>query len=103
MFSWLPKNVSTFGGDIDSLLYLIYYVVSVWFVLTYGVIIYCLIRFRYQPERKAQYIHGNTPRQYGWVLGLGAIVLLLDISIDVRGEQVWQKIKGQLPEADVEV
>ncbi len=103
MFSWLPKNVSTFGGDVDSILYLIYYIVGVWFVLTYGAIFYCLIRYRRRPGRPAQYADGNTLRQYGWILGLGVIVLLLDIGIDVRGEQVWQKIKGQLPKPGVQV
>jgi len=103
MFSWLPKNVSTFGGDVDSILYLIYYIVGIWFVLTYAAIIYCLIRYRRRQGQRARYIDGNSLRQYGWILLLGAIVFLLDIGIDVRGEQVWHKIKGELPAPGVQV
>ena len=49
MFRWLPKNVSTYGGDIDSIIYLIYYIVSGWFAVTGGAIIYFLIRYRRCP------------------------------------------------------
>ena len=103
MFSWLPKNVSTFGGDVDSILYLIYYIVAVWFVLTYATIIYCLIRYRHRPGRRAQHVDGNRFRQYGWILALGVVVFVLDIGIDVRGEQVWHKIKGELPAPGAQV
>jgi cytochrome c oxidase subunit 2 len=103
MFRWLPKNVATFGGDVDAIFYFIYYIVAVWFVLTYGAIIYALIRYRRRPGQRALYVHGNTPRQYGWILALGMIVLLLDVTIDVRGERVWEKIKGRMPAPEVQV
>ncbi len=103
MFSWLPKNVSTYGGDIDAILYLIYYIITVWFVLAYGAIIYCLIKYRRRPGQRARYLPGATFRQYGWILVLGAIVLVIDVGIDIRGEQVWHKVKGVLLPADVQV
>ena len=70
MLSWLPKNVSTFGGDVDSIFYLIYYIMAVWFVLTYGAIIYCLIRYRRRPGQRAVYVHGNTARHTAGSSGL---------------------------------
>lgn len=103
MFSWLPKNVSTYGGDVDAILSLIYTVVIVWFFLTYGAIITFLVRYRRRPGHKATYVTGNTLRQYGWVLVLGLIVLLIDIGIDMRGEEVWAKVKRQAPPPDVQV
>jgi cytochrome c oxidase subunit 2 len=103
MLSWLPENVSTFGADVDSVLYLIYYIVAVWFVLTYGAIIYFLIRYRRRPGQRAIYVHGNTFRQYAWILVLGLIVVLLDIGIDIHGEEVWQKVKLRVPPADIQV
>jgi heme/copper-type cytochrome/quinol oxidase subunit 2 len=39
MLRWLPENVSTYGGDVDAIFSLIYAIVGVWFVLTYGAII----------------------------------------------------------------
>lgn len=103
MFSWLPKNVSTFGGDVDSVLYVIYYIVAAWFVLTCGAIIYFVIRYRRRPGQKAIYLTGNTIQQYGWVLALGLIVLVMDVGIDIHGEQVWDKIKLHTPAPDVQV
>ncbi len=103
MLRWLPENVSTFGADIDSLLYLIYYIVTIWFVLTYGAIIYFLIRYRRRPNQRAVYVHGNTFRQYAWILVLGLIVVVLDVGIDIRGAEVWHKVKLNVPPADVQV
>lgn len=103
MLSWLPENVSTFGADIDGLIYLIYYIVLLWFVLTYGAIIYLLIRYRRRAGQPATYVHGNTLRQYGWILILGVIVVLMDVWVDIRGEEVWHKIKLSQPPADVHV
>lgn len=103
MLSWLPKNVSTYGGDMDSIIYLIYYIVLIWFVLTYGAIIYFLFRYRRRTAQRAVYIHGNTFRQYSWILGLGVIILGLDLWIDARGDAVWHKVKIDRPPAAVQV
>jgi cytochrome c oxidase subunit 2 len=101
MFSWLPQNISTYGGDVDAIFYLIYDIVLVWFVLTGGAIVYALIRYRRRPGQGAWYMPGNTFKQYGWILLLGLVVLVLDIGIDVRGEEVWDKIKRHTPPPDV--
>lgn len=103
MFSWLPKNVSTFGGDIDAILHLIYVIVAIWFVLTYGAIICFLMRYRRRPGQRAIYVTGNTPRQYAWLLMLGVVVLVIDIGIDIRGEEVWSKVKRHAPNPEVHV
>jgi cytochrome c oxidase subunit 2 len=99
----MPENVSTYGGDVDALFSLIYVIVSVWFVLTYGAIIYVLIRYRRRRNPHARYLLGNTPAQYGWLLALGLVVLGLDIGIDHRGAAVWDKIKTRVPPSDVQV
>jgi hypothetical protein len=33
MLQWLPEDVSTYGREIDSLFYLIYYITAVAFIL----------------------------------------------------------------------
>lgn len=103
MSKWFPDNVSTFGGDIDSLFYLIFYITAVWFFLTQGLILFFLIRYRRREGRRAAYVHGNNLRQAAWILIPGLIVVLLDLWIDFRGAQVWAKIKERLPTADVTV
>jgi len=103
MLRWLPENVATFGGDVDALLWLIYVIVGVWCIVTYGVIAYILLRYRRRRQPQAIYVQGDTPAQYGWFLGLGLIVLALEIGIDWRGKEVWQKIKEHVPPAAVQV
>src|SRR3972149_6486170 len=60
MLSWLPENVSTYGGDIDSILYLIYYITGAWFFLTLGTIVLFLFLYRRREGRPATY-DGHLP------------------------------------------
>jgi len=99
----MPENVATYGADVDAIFSLIYAIVGVWFVLTYGAIIYTLVRYRRSRHPQARYIQGNRPSQYGWILALALVVLALDIGIDLRGEEVWEKIKRRVPPADVQM
>ena len=103
MLSWLPENVSSFGGDIDSLFYLILYITGAWFILTEGLIIVLLILYRRKEGRPAAYIPGNNLKQAAWILIPGLIVLLLDLWIDFRGAEVWAKIKGHIPPSDLQI
>lgn len=104
MLSWMPKNVSTFGGEIDGLFSLIFLVVLVSFILTYGVSIYSLIRFRRGRNPRASYRPANTPRQYGWILGLAVVVLAIDIGLDEHAAAVWNHIKlDPPPPSDIQV
>ena len=103
MFSWLPENVSTFGGDIDSIFHFIYVIVGVWFVLTQGFLAYCLIRFRRRPGGRPPYLPGNTLSQAAWILVPLVIVLVLDLWIDFRSADVWAKVKLTSPQPEVVV
>jgi cytochrome c oxidase subunit 2 len=98
---WFPENVSSFGGDIDALFYLILYITGAWFFLTQGLIIFFLIRYRRREGHRATYVHGNNLKQAAWILIPGLIVLFLDLWIDFRGAEVWAKIKGQMPSSDL--
>ena len=44
MLDWLPEQASTFAADIDSLLYLIDYIVGAWGVALHGLPLYILHR-----------------------------------------------------------
>ncbi|MGE3538017.1 MAG: hypothetical protein AB7N91_11370 [Candidatus Tectimicrobiota bacterium] len=103
MLRWLPENVSTFGGEIDGLFSLIFTVVLVSFVLTYGASIYALIRYRRSRNPRASYLPATTPRQYGWILGLGIVVFAIDIGLDHHAAAIWDKIKLERPPSDVQV
>jgi len=101
MSSWFPENVSTFGGDIDSLFYLILYITGAWFILTEGLIVFFLIRYRRRQGSKAAYLPGESLRQASWILVPCVAVLILDLWLDFRGADVWGKIKRQVPPSDL--
>lgn len=103
MASWLPENVSTFGGDIDGIFRLIFYITAVWFFITEGLILYFIFRYRRKAGQKAAYVTGNTWKQVVWVLVPLAVVVILDVIIDISGGEVWAKIKRQMPETDIVV
>ena len=103
MQEWFPENVSTFGADVDGIFWLIFYITTVWFFITEGLILYFVIRYRRKPGRKAVYAAGDTWSQLAWVLVPLAIVVVLDVIIDSRSADVWAKVKRERPAADVVV
>jgi cytochrome c oxidase subunit 2 len=100
MQNWFPENVSTFGGDIDGIFRFIFYIVTVWFFITEGLIVYFIIRYRRKPGQKSVYVAGNTWTQLAWILVPMAIVVVLDFFIDIRSAEVWAKVKLQRPPTD---
>ncbi|MBI2090716.1 MAG: cytochrome c oxidase subunit II [Deltaproteobacteria bacterium] len=103
MLNWFPENISTFGGEIDSLFYLILYITGAWFIATEGLIVFFLIRFRRRQGSKAAYLPGETLRQASWILVPCVVVLVLDLWIDFRGAAVWAKVKGGMPPSDLRI
>lgn len=100
MQNWFPENVSTFGGDVDGIFWMIFYIITVWFFLTEGLIIYFIIRYRRKAGEKAAYITGSTWTQLAWVFVPLAIVVVLDLMIDIRGADVWAKVKLNKPPSE---
>ncbi|MFQ5864782.1 MAG: cytochrome c oxidase subunit II [bacterium] len=103
MSDWFPKNISTFGGDIDSVFYLIFYIVGIGFLLGEGAIIYFLIRYRRRAGKKAIFVRGESWSQVAWILVPGLIVMLLDFWIDFAGAKAYEHVKGEMPASEVVV
>ena len=99
----LPIDVSTFGGDIDHVFWLIFWIVGIWFVAAEGILLYSVIRHRKRAGATAKYLPGNTPRQLAWVFIPALVVLCLDFGIDRAGASVWELVKGEPPRGDVVV
>jgi len=97
MMRWLPENVSTYGGDIDALLSFIYSLTLFWFFLTIGLIGVFLVVYRRRDGRRATYVQGERFAEAAWILIPAAIVLVLDLWIDIRGSDAWAKVKGRIP------
>ena len=103
MLSWLPHNVSTFGGSVDSTISLIYYIVGAWFLAAEGLLVFFALRYRRKRGRSAFYKRGETARQAAWILIPAAVVLCLDLGIDASGASTWHLVKETLPANAVQV
>ena len=77
MLQWLPEDVSTFGGEIDSLFYLIYYITAATFILVTVLMVVFLVMYRERPGRRATYTHGNTSLEIIWTIIPAAILIVL--------------------------
>ncbi len=100
--NWLLEpSVSTFGPDIDRLYYIILVITGIVFVLTEGLLIYFLVRYRKRPDRRAEYIHGSTRAEVLWTLGPLVIVLMLGF----MSKPVWDRAKdpAHFPEDALEL
>ncbi len=99
MMSWLPENVATFGEEIDSLFYIIYYITGAVFILVTVLMIAFLIVYRHREGRKAVYTHGNTALEITWTV-IPAIILL---ALSFMSASSWGKIKSHAPPTDFKV
>lgn len=99
MLGWLPENISTYGGDVDYLFRLIYYITAGSGALVLATLVYFLLRYRARPGGRALYYHGNTTLEIIWTL-IPALVFVL---IGVLSGTVWSNIRQTLPDTDLRV
>ena len=99
MLHWLPEDVSTYGHEIDSLFYLIYYITTVAFILVTVLMIVFLLKYRERPGRRAVYSHGNTTLEIIWTVIPAAILIVLSF----MSVNTWAKIKRNPPATDFEL
>jgi len=87
------ENISTFGGQVDSLFTLVLILTGIAFIATEAVLIYSLIRYRRRRGQKASYIHGNRRLEIIWTIIPGVLLFGLGVyQIDT-----WRLIMGELP------
>jgi cytochrome c oxidase subunit 2 len=99
MLTWLPEDVSTFGQEIDSLFYLIYYITAATFILVTVLMVVFLVMYREREGRRATYSHGNTTLEIIWTIVPAAILIVLSF----MSVSTWAKVKRQAPETDFEL
>jgi cytochrome c oxidase subunit II len=99
----LPENVSSFGGEIDSVFRLILYVVGFFFVVAEILLVYFALHYRQSRVKHAVYSRGEKLREAAWVLIPAAIVLMFDLGIDAAGHRAWALVKENPPRAEIEV
>jgi cytochrome c oxidase subunit II len=67
------------ANDIDTLYKLTLYIGIVIFLLVWGVLIWCLVKYRARRGGVAQQIRGNTPLEIGWTIGAASILVVLTV------------------------
>jgi cytochrome c oxidase subunit 2 len=89
---WLPRDISTYGGGIDRLFYLILAITGFFFILTEAILVFAMYRYVARPGQKSSYVHGNHKLEMIWTLVPGVILFLLAVTqINVWAEVKFQK------------
>lgn len=96
--AWLPPFVSTFGPDIDFLFNLILWMVTFFFVLTEGVLIYCVWRFSKKDPSKALFSHGSHKLEMLWTAVPAGLLLL--IAFFQMGAWANMRFERNLPDGE---
>jgi len=97
MLPWLPENIASYGGKIDSLFYLIFWITTIVFVLVQVALVVFLVKYRHRPGRKAQYTHGNGRLEIIWTTVPSVILVVLAL----LSRATWDEIRAEMPPGDV--
>ncbi|MDQ5857558.1 MAG: hypothetical protein M3542_04675, partial [Acidobacteriota bacterium] len=73
----LPENVSTYGGQIDGLFYLILWITGVIFVIVEALLLFFLFRYRRREGVPARYTHGSNRLEVIWTIVPAVICVVL--------------------------
>ena len=99
MLPWLPENVSTYGPQIDSLFYLIFWITGDHVRPGAGHADRVPGAVPRTARRRATYTHGNNTLEIAWTIAPSIILVVL--ALLSRG--LWHEIKETLPPSDYQV
>ena len=101
MNHWFPEAISSFGGDIDRLFYIILAITGVIFVVVEGALLYFVYRYRHREGSTAYHIHGNMRAEAIWTL----IPFLIVLGIAGLSMGPWLRIRDvdRFPPAELEL
>jgi len=96
-----PENISTFGGDIDTLFNAVTWITGIVFIAVEVALVVFAIKYRARPGRKAQFVHGNDRLEFFWT---GATFVIV-IALALVSRALWNRIKEpmQFSAPDVEM
>jgi cytochrome c oxidase subunit 2 len=97
----LPQNISSYGGEIDSMFHIIAWITIIVFFAVEILLVWFLIRYRARAGQKARYTHGNNRMEVAWTAGTALIVLVLG----VMSRGLWLDIKDptRFPDSELEL
>ena len=103
MIERLIPTASTYAADIDSVFNLVFILVGFWFVLTEGLFLWLILRFRKRDGVAAEYISGELKSEKRWISIPHLLVLVCDVFIIVAAVRVWYDVKQSLPPAQATI
>jgi len=87
----LPEGISTYSGAVDGLFYVILAITGFFFLLTEGLLVYFILRYRARDGGKAVHTHGSHKLELAWTFVPG--VILFGLAVFQTG--TWGDIKFQ--------
>lgn len=102
--SVLPEAVSTYAADVDRLFHVILAIVGFFFLLTEGLLVYFIVKYRAREGGRSSHTHGNHALELTWTFIPGLILFAL--AVFQTGTWGMIKFKGRMPgenDPDVEV
>ncbi|MEZ7974473.1 MAG: cytochrome c oxidase subunit II transmembrane domain-containing protein [SAR324 cluster bacterium] len=100
MIEYFVHSASSYAGDVDNLFLVVTLIIGFWFFLTFGALVYLIIRFRRKKGVKAQYIAGEKHSETKWTHYPHYAVIAMDVVIIAVNIMVWVDIKQTLPPRD---
>lgn len=97
MIERLVPQASSFADDIDNLFLMIVVIVGFWFVVTLGMFLWMVVRFRARDGVKAQYVTGKEPHLKKWITIPHGLIILCDIVLVAGAIKVWYDVKQDMP------
>jgi cytochrome c oxidase subunit 2 len=91
---WFPKVVSSYGGEIDHLFYVILWMVTITFIGTELLLVWFVWRYSKKDPTPAVYTHGNHKLELAWT----AIPALLLIFVAFSQMEAWTTVKMNFPD-----
>jgi cytochrome c oxidase subunit 2 len=85
----LPEGASSYAKDIDGLFYGILWLTGIVFVVTEGLLLIFILKFRAKAGAKSVYTHGNHKLEMTWTLATAATLGI----IAIVQKDAWDKIK----------
>lgn len=89
----MPAGASTYSQEIDLLYIWIFWITTVMFLLTEGLLIVFCILYRRRPGHRPAYTHGNNAAEITWTI-VPALMLLVIALVQIG---TWNRIKKEFP------
>ncbi|MEO6940902.1 MAG: cytochrome c oxidase subunit II [Candidatus Kapaibacterium sp.] len=86
---WLPDAASTYAPKIDAMFNMILWITMVVFFLVEVTMLVFLIKYRYKPDRRATYTHGNNRLEIVWT----AIPAVILVYLAIFSNTLWSEIR----------